>query len=146
MKVLTKAIAIAAASVLLSSCDTSTRVANTTSEAAVRVTQVSPASYQGSSGDVLESACGKWRLSAQQVERFFQLSERSDESSYDAFYQIPCSISGKLDADGKSWNFVIGGGATATWTNENEIRHWGCAEKACGPLVLMPYDGMNPDQ
>lgn len=146
MKVLTKAIATAVVSISLLSCEASTRAANTTSETDVRVTYVSSASYKGSFGDALESACANWRLSAQQVERFFQLSERYDEPQYRSFYQIPCSISGKLDAEGKSWDFVIGGGATATWTDGKEIRHWGCAAKACLPLALMPYDGMNPAQ
>lgn len=115
-------------------------------DTASKVTQVGSARYEGTAGSDEEKACRDWRLTAQEVENFFRLSERYDENPYSQFYQIPCSISGKLNAGEKSWDFVIGGGATATWTDGKETRYWGCAAKACAPLVLMPYDGMNPDQ
>lgn len=76
---------------------------------------------------------------------FFELSEPYKEIPYGSFYQVPCSISGKLKAEEKVWDFVVEGGATATWNIGKETRHWGCTAKACAPLVLAPYDGMNPD-
>ena len=76
---------------------------------------------------------------------FFELSERYAESPYSAFYQVPCSISGKIEVEGKTWNFVIGGGGAASWSRGNEIRYFGCSAQACGPLVLMPTDLMDPE-
>lgn len=76
---------------------------------------------------------------------FFRLSERYDESPYSQFYQLPCSISGELQAEGKTWQFTINGGATATWNHQGVTRYWGCSAKACEALVLMPTDMMNPE-
>lgn len=101
--------------------------------------------YVGAPHDVLQGACQAWRLSAPQVERFFQLSEQYSANPYSGFYQIPCSVSGQLHAEGKTWTFEINGGATATWRAEGETRYWGCSVEECGPLVLMPTDFMAPD-
>lgn len=112
--------------------------------AALNVTKVTPARYEGPVGDAMEQACGDWRLTAQQVERFFQISNRYKESPYSRFYQVPCAITGELEAEGQAWKFTINGGATATWQRNGATRYWGCSAKACEPLVLMPTDFMNP--
>ena len=110
-----------------------------------RITGLAPANYSGAVADPLQDACQAWGLSAQQVERFFQLSEPYPSSPYSGFYQLPCSVSGELQAEGKAWTFEINGGATATWRAEDETRYWGCNVEECEPLVLMPTDSMNPD-
>lgn len=56
-----------------------------------------------------------------------------------------CSISGELLADGERWDFVIDGGATASWRNAGGARYWGCMARDCEALVLLPYDGMSGD-
>jgi len=110
-----------------------------------RIIEVAAAEYSGPSGDALESACRNWHLTDRQVATFFELGEAYEQSPYSAFYQLPCSISGKLEADGKAWNFVIDGGGTATWSHGNETRYFGCSAKACEPLVLMLTDFMDPE-
>lgn len=109
-----------------------------------RIIEVSRSEYSGPPGDALEVACGAWRLSDRQVATFFKLSRRYEESPYAAFYQVPCSISGKIEAEGKAWDFVIGGGGTATWSHDSETRYFGCGVRACESLVLMPTDFMGP--
>ena len=116
------------------------------SDHAVRVTRVAAAQYEGAAGDGEEAACLGWRLDPSQVERFFELSERFEENPYEAFYQVPCSVSGELQAEGRSWRFRINGGATATWSSGDEVRYWGCSEKECGALVLLATDLMEPDR
>lgn len=111
----------------------------------VRVTRVAAAKYEGVVGGSEQAACDGWRLGARQVERFFRLSEHYEESPYSAFYQVPCSISGELQAEGRSWIFQINGGATATWTNGDEVRYWGCSDERCADLVLLATDLMDPD-
>lgn len=108
------------------------------------IIEVADAEYVGPPGDPLEAACRDWRLSARQVATFFQLGQRYEQRPYAAFYQVPCSISGKLRAEGKTWDFVIGGGGTAIWTHGEEERHFGCSADACEPLVLLPTDLMGP--
>lgn len=113
-------------------------------EPALRVTKMEPAHYAGTAGGDEAVACGNWRLSTLDVERFFQLSDRYEESPYSLFYQAPCSISGALQAQGRTWRFRLDGGATATWTGGGETRHWGCSARECEPLVLLASDGMDP--
>lgn len=92
-----------------------------------------------------EAACMEWRLVPTQVERFFKLSDRYEESPYSAFYHVPCSISGELQAEGHSWSFQINGGATAIWTSGEETRYWGCSDEQCADLVIFATDLMDPD-
>lgn len=111
----------------------------------IRVARVDPARYTGAAGGWEEAACRRWRLSAAQVEQFFRLSQQYPENPYSLFYQTPCVISGELQAEGRAWRFEIAGGATATWTHGNDVRHWGCSAKACEALVILATDLMDPD-
>ena len=115
------------------------------SHAGVNITSVAPPRYGGAGGDGLQDACHAWHLSAQQVGRFFQLSDPYQSHPYSRFYQLPCSVSGELEAEGKTWRYEINGGATALWRAEGETRYWGCSVEECEPLVLMPTDFMDPD-
>ena len=108
------------------------------------VIEVADAEYTGEAGDPLEAACRDWRLSKGQVAEFFRLSQRYEQSPYTGFYQLPCSISGRLRSEGAIWDFTIGGGATAIWSNGGQTRYFGCSADACEPLVLLPADGMDP--
>ncbi|GAA3914464.1 hypothetical protein [Luteimonas lutimaris] len=110
----------------------------------VRIIDVGEPRYGGEPGDPLEAACHEWRLSAQQVAEFFRLGQQYEQPPYAGFYQLPCSISGKLRSEGVTWDFTIGGGGTATWSNGGQARHFGCSVEACEPLVLLPADGMDP--
>jgi len=98
------------------------------------------------SGEVaaLAEACANWQLTKEQVQHFFQLSKAYKESPYSEFYQLPCSIEGVVEADGRTWEFTINAGATAVWWNGEEVRYFGCSAPACEPLVLLMPDGMNP--
>ncbi|WP_152597748.1 hypothetical protein [Novilysobacter arseniciresistens] len=109
----------------------------------VVVERVDAPRYSGSSSDPLESACNGWRLSPAQVKEFFRHSSAFDAPPLGEFYQVPCSISGALRVDGERWEFVIDGGATATWRNDKRARYWGCKARRCEALVLLPYDGMS---
>lgn len=115
------------------------------SDQAVHVTRVGAAHYEGTISGAEEAACRQWRLSASQVERFFRLSELYEDSPYREFYQIPCSISGELQAQGRVWEFRINGGATSIWASGEEVRYWGCRDEQCRELVLLATDLMDPD-
>ncbi|MGH8084291.1 MAG: hypothetical protein ACREPV_03340 [Lysobacter sp.] len=136
---------VATISFSLLSCSSAHPPETTGVEASVRAISVAPPHYDGAPGEALQDVCEAWHLSAQQVERFFQLSEAHQSNPYSGFYQIPCSVSGELQAEGRTWVFEINGGATATWRAEGETRYWGCRDEECGPLVLMPTDSMSPD-
>ncbi|TBV72286.1 hypothetical protein EYC45_15950 [Pseudoxanthomonas winnipegensis] len=88
----------------------------------------------------LEAACKAWKLDREGVARFFGASREYPDGTGDAFYALPCTISGQLQADGKTWSYAINAAATATWTRGNVVRTFGCSASACTPLVLMMPD------
>ena len=99
--------------------------------------------YHGRGGGEAE-ACKAWRLDVADVEQLFQLSEHYDSNPYHLYYQVSCAITGQLFWDGRSWDFAIDGGGTATWTNGSETRYLGCAAPACEPYVMLLTDMMSP--
>jgi hypothetical protein len=98
----------------------------------------------GSTDEALVAECAKWKLTRDQVQRFFQISTSYKDSPYSEFYQLPCSIDGVVEAEGQTWEFTINAGATAVWKRGKEVRYFGCSAPACEPLVLMMPDGMEP--
>lgn len=73
------------------------------------------------------------------------LSTEYEELPYAQFYQLPCAIRGRLDQNGRNWNFTVNAGATAVLTNGKDERFFGCRAAGCEALVLMMPDGMDPD-
>lgn len=108
----------------------------------IQVVSVGSAVYGGLAGAEEETWCKNWRLSTAQVEQFFRVSTHYEENPYSLFYQVSCSISGELRADGKTWQFAIEGGGTATWVNARTTRYWGCGAPQCEPLVILLTDFM----
>ncbi|WNG27871.1 hypothetical protein F0U62_30565 [Cystobacter fuscus] len=98
----------------------------------------------GSKDEALLAECAKWKLTKEQALRFFQISTSYEENPYSEFYQLPCSIEGVVEAEGKTWEFTINAGATAVLKSGKEVRYFGCSAPACEPLVLMMPDGMEP--
>lgn len=92
----------------------------------------------------LKPNCEAWTLSPQQVAGFFAASREYPDGTNDAYYWLPCSIKGRLRAQGQEWDFEINAASTATWTHGDTVRKWGCDAKACEPWVLMMPDGNNP--
>ncbi|WP_140728017.1 MULTISPECIES: hypothetical protein [Gammaproteobacteria] len=109
----------------------------------VEVLEVNAPSYTGREGDSLQKACGGWSLSKLDVKRFFQLSNSYKESPYEEFYQVECSITGKLQVGGRVWDYEINGGGMAQWKAAGEVRYWGCVANECRSLVLLPPDAMS---
>ena len=88
----------------------------------------------------MAASCGAWVLDRSQVERFFAASHEYADGFGDAFYSLPCTISGELRAKGKKWTYEINAAATATWTDGETVRRFGCVDAACEPLVLLMPD------
>lgn len=109
---------------------------------AIVVTRIDPAAYDPAGKDeAMRAACAKWTLDAKQATKFFRASREYPEGTHDAFYWLPCSIKGRLRAQGREWDFEINAAATATWIDGDTARRWGCTDKACEPLVLLMPDG-----
>lgn len=110
----------------------------------IAVLKVRPAVYTPDSTHAPDAAlagkCAAWSLSAQDVARFFNASREYPDGTHDAFYSLPCSISGTLQEKGKTWSYEINAGATATWTRGTVTRRFGCTDAVCAPLVLMMPD------
>jgi hypothetical protein len=89
-------------------------------------------------GPGLEAECRRWSLTREQAGTFFRLSQPiTGEQKHHEFYYLPCSIRGRLQSDGHTWDFEINAAATAALSSGNEIRTFGCSDPACEPLVLM---------
>jgi len=88
----------------------------------------------------MAASCRAWVLDRDQVARFFAASQEYPDGFGDAFYSLPCTISGELRAHGKLWTYEINAAATATWTSGHTVRRFGCAEAACEPWVLLMPD------
>ncbi|MDH5823553.1 hypothetical protein QFW77_11205 [Luteimonas sp. RD2P54] len=101
--------------------------------------------YHGEPGHPLEEACRTWKLSSSQVQAFFHSADAYEDRPYQRFYQMGCSISGHLQAEGRNWRFAINGGGVATWQEGGTTRHFGCSAKKCESLLLLPTDGMGPE-
>lgn len=115
----------------------------------LRITQIQPSQLQDSNDSAperesLARACKAWRLSEADVIKFFALAQEYPDGLGDAYYWLPCSIKGRLIADGRAWEFEINAAATATWRDGDTYRRWGCSARACAPLALLMPDGNGP--
>lgn len=148
MKRITEMLAALTAALLIAGCQSSgpTQL-QAAPEQGLQVLSVSAAELgpttHGPEEPGLAEACRDWRLTPEQVARFFSLSQRYAEgiSLHQRFYFLPCRITGELQADGQRWNFAINAAATASWKNGNEVREFGCSAAECEALVLMMPDG-----
>ncbi|QWP77651.1 hypothetical protein J5226_04360 [Lysobacter sp. K5869] len=136
--------AILAASLLATLAACASSPAN--DPAAVTVLRVDAARFDDPNNrePALREACAAWRLNERQVAAFFASGREYPDGTHDAFYWLPCSIKGRLRAQGREWDFEINAAATATWTDGDTVRRWGCMAKACEPLVLLMPDQQGP--
>lgn len=106
---------------------------------AISVLEITPSRYDptGARGDgpALAADCRQWALTGRQAEMYFRLSKAITMIEAHAFDTLPCTISGKLRADGRIWDFEINAGATARWRSGNDVKRFGCSDPACAPLV-----------
>jgi hypothetical protein len=113
---------------------------------AIEVLEIGASEYDptGARGDgpALAADCKRWSLTREQAETFFRHSQPIADGAGHAFYALPCHISGRLRAEGRTWDFRIDAAATAVWSSGEDIRRLGCSARECEPLVLlMPDDG-----
>ena len=105
------------------------------------VLEISKARYQPSGGttpkEAEAAACATWSMDPRQAEAFFSLSTQLPEGGLHDFYWLPCSIEGRLQAEGREWTFEINAAGTSTWHSEGESRLLGCSAKACEPFVIL---------
>jgi hypothetical protein len=148
MKRMTEKLPVLAAVLLIAGCQSSGPTQTPAApEQGLRVLSVSAAELgpttHGREEPGLAEACRDWRLTPEQVERFFSLSQRYAEGSglHQRFYFLPCRITGELEENGQRWSFAINAAATASWKNGNEVREFGCSAAECEALVLMMPDG-----
>ena len=113
----------------------------------VSVLEIAPSVYQPSAGqqraDSEASACRAWTLSAQQAEAFFKLSTPLPEGALNDFSWLPCTINGRLSAEGVEWTFQINAAGTSTWRAGGETLLLGCADRACEPFVILMPDSVS---
>ncbi len=96
-----------------------------------------PAGARGD-GPALEAQCKAWSLTREQAQAFFRLATSiTGEQRHAHYSSLPCTIRGRLQAEGRIWAFSINAAATADWTSGEDTRSFGCADPACEPLVLL---------
>jgi len=106
---------------------------------AVEVLRIESAAFDDPAGRdaALRPACMAWRLDQRQAAAFFAASHELAEGEYHDFYWLPCTIGGRLRAEGREWSFSINAAGTAVWRDGDTVRQWGCSAPACEPLVLL---------
>ena len=130
----------------LPSCSSSPQDRNAEpADGTVSVLEIAPSRYDltGARGDgpALAADCSQWSLTRRQAEIYFRLSEPITMIEAHDFDTLPCTISGKLQTEGRTWDFEINAGATAVWRSGTDLRMFGCTDPACAPLVrTMPND------
>jgi hypothetical protein len=87
------------------------------------------------------AVCKAWTLDAGAATEFFQLSKPLREGELHNYDWLPCSIKGRVQAEGKLWDFEINAAGTSTWRSTNETRLLGCAKAACEPFVMLMPQG-----
>ena len=111
------------------------------SRTGVTVLEIAPSHYQPAdsarTSQAEAEACRAWSLDEQQAEAFFGLSEQLPEGRLHDFYWLPCSIKGRLQAEGREWSFEINGAGTSTWRSNDDVRLLGCSLSACEPFVIL---------
>lgn len=140
---------VAAVFALLACGTTPHATTDATRPGTLRITEIQAARMQDSNDpaperESLARACKAWRLSEADAARFFALAQEYPDGLGDAYYWLPCSIKGRLIADGRAWEFEINAAATATWRDGETYRRWGCSARACAPLALLMPDGNGP--
>ncbi|MDH5833412.1 hypothetical protein [Luteimonas kalidii] len=81
--------------------------------------------------------CQGWALDAHQLEVFFALSRPLAEGELHDFDWLPCSIRGRLRAEGREWTFEVNAAATSIWRSGDETRLLGCDRRECETYVLL---------
>ncbi|MDR6675257.1 hypothetical protein [Xanthomonas sp. 1678] len=107
------------------------------------VLEIAKAVYQPAPGAARlageQAMCSAWSLDRKQAESFFGLSKELGEGELHDFDWLPCSIKGRVQAQGRVWEFEINAAGTSTWRNGDQARMLGCSQAACEPfVVLMP--------
>ena len=110
----------------------------------ISVLEIAPSRYDqtGARGDgpALAADCRQWSLTRRQAETYFRRSKPITMIEAHRYDTLPCTISGRLRVDGRTWDFEINAGATAIWRSGADLRMFGCADPACAPLVRsMPF-------
>lgn len=135
---------------LLSACRSTASndspLTNAASPISIEVVELAPSRYDppGESHPRAGEAatCRAWTLDAREAAEFFRLSRPLAEGELHDFDWLPCSISGRLRAEGREWTFEINAGATSIWRGGGETRLLGCDRDGCGQYVILaPTDG-----
>lgn len=107
----------------------------------ITVLQVGAAAYQPSPGSTPSAsdaaACQAWSLDAQETGSFLALSTVLPEGALHDFSWLPCTISGRMQAEGREWAFEINAAGTSIWRAGDETRLMGCRQRACEPFVIL---------
>lgn len=110
----------------------------------VTVLEISKAVYQPAQGAARlakeEAMCSAWSLDKAQAASFFGLSRELREGELHDFDWLPCTIKGRVRAQGRIWEFEINAAGTSIWRNGEQARMLGCAQAACEPFVLLMPD------
>lgn len=150
IKRIARASCIAAAVFALLACSTAPHATtDARPPGTLRITDIQAPQLQDSNDSAperesLARACKAWRLSEADAARFFALAQEYPDGMGDTYYWLPCSIKGRLVADGRAWEFEINAAATATWRDGDSYRRWGCSARACAALALLMPDGNGP--
>lgn len=91
-----------------------------------------------------QAMCSAWSLDAGEAASFLRLSKPLGEGELHDFDWLPCSIKGRVQAEGVVWDFEINAAGTSTWSSGDEVRLLGCSQAACEPFVILMPGSTGP--
>lgn len=101
-------------------------------------------SYPSSLQDT--TICNNWVLTKYDVGEIFSKSIGINSSEWNYYYDhLPCSYSGKLNFDNKSYNFNINGGSWLTVYLNDTVYRYGCKDTICKKYFLSEPLGLSEE-
>lgn len=108
---------------------------------------ISMALHIGPSNETpIVEACREWKLTNENVRRFFAKATAITGEEFHAFYDVmPCKYTGKMELGGETYDFVINGGAYGdirTTSAPVIVRKFGCLH---GCEHIVPFGDYSPE-
>ena len=110
----------------------------------IKILSVEKSTDVGCEETQIRGACLDWMLSIDEVQLFFQLSQKiTSKEKHDEYMYVPCEIKGSLSMNDSIFNYVINGGSYAEIYFKEQLTYiYGCSSKNCSKLVIMEKIGV----
>ncbi|MBD2790710.1 hypothetical protein [Xenorhabdus szentirmaii] len=111
----------------------------------IEITQIIGLRLSDSNDRYIMEECKRWKLTEEEIDNIFKMSNEYEYNPYHSFMQSPCDIKGKAKLHHEIWDFSITGGGIITLTRQNKEIYLGCDILVCEPFFILPtFNAMEP--